>query len=130
MDILKILFLTLVFSVACPICVSADSNEVDNQGESPTIIKTVVLHRKGNQRRPNAPSREKLECIYGEGFVELIFPEATEYVNVSIHSIGEEYSGIISSEDPIFHFPPILGECTIDCITDDGKTFVGVLLFE
>lgn len=105
----------------------ADSSTTSGSGSS--AIKNTILKNKShnNSHRPNAPSRLYIECFYGEGFVEFIFPDGVQTMEVRVYNGVDEYAGTVSVENPLFELPILSGEYEIECSCDDGRIFSGMI---
>lgn len=79
--------------------------------------------------RPNAPSRVRIMCDYGDGYVRLTFPEGIWSATVSISNGSDEWFGFASVDEPLMETPSFSGEYTIRCFADNGSTFVGTLVY-
>lgn len=109
------------------------SSAVANTNEclqGPTLQKVKFLRCKVQPAgRPNAPSRVFIECTYGDGGMEFTFPEGVETLTVQISNEGETLTFVATSEEPRFEIPVLTGEYAIQCTTDDGRVFAGVIEF-
>lgn len=106
-----------------PLYVTADSGNTStgNTGE------TSLYQRRDNVGRPNAPPRVTIECIYGEGCLSIVIPEGVMCISVKVYNDTEEYFGFVTTEDATMTLPILIGEYNIECTTDDGRVFCGVI---
>lgn len=86
-----------------------------------------LTKRNGTNKRPNAPSRDFLECNYGEGFLVVVVPDGVSYITVRIYDDRDEYCGFVTSDAPIVELPMLTGEYYVECTTDDGRVFCGII---
>lgn len=93
------------------------------------LEKTVILQQKVNPIRPRVPSRITLECAYGDGYISCNFPESILLISVRLYNNTEEYTDIISQDNPTMLIPSLSGEYYIECETENGHLFVGTLYF-
>lgn len=121
----KIILIAIV-TVLTGIAAFADSHKDERP---PMLGKTVILHQKVLSKRPNAPSRNVMECIYGDGFITCDFPEDVHSISIQLYNDCEEYSFIISRDNATMLIPPLNGEYCIECHSDNGSIFVGSLYF-
>lgn len=121
----RIIILVIV-TVLSGIVAFADSHN----GERPPMLgKTVILHQKVLSKRPNAPSRNVMECIYGDGFITCIFPEEVPSISIRLYSESEEYFAVISQDNPTMYIPSLSGVYCIECDADNGFIFAGYICF-
>lgn len=121
----RIIILVIV-AVLSGIVAFADSQK---GGRPPMLGKTVILHQKVLSKRPNAPSRNVMECMYGDGFITCEFSEEVHSISIRLYNDCEEYSAIISQDNATMVIPPLSGEYNIECHSDNGRVFVGFLNF-
>lgn len=128
MDKLKFLILGVVFAFSCNI-VMADSSSSGNTSEKATTKKTVLYASPTGSLRPNAPSRLSMECSYGEEFIEFLLPEGVESLFIRVYDSLFELDGMVTCSNPRFETPNLQGEYSIECITEDGRVFFGIIVF-
>lgn len=110
--------------LACSYNVFADSTA------STSNKKTEILHERNPGDRPKAPSRIFIECRYGIGHMEFSIPENIYGMTVNIlREEACEFSCYVTSEEPYIDIPTFSGEYTVQCVTDDGSIFSGILQF-
>lgn len=95
----------------------------------PKTGKTVILHQKVLSNRPNAPSRNFIECEYGENFLTLIFTEDIHSISVIVYNEEESYFALLNESNFTMNLPIISGEYCVECTANNGKIFVGSLYF-
>lgn len=129
------LFLTamtvcLIWSVAL-----ADSSSNGSASGSPNppggykVARVVLTHYKGTTKRPNAPSRHTLECTYGEGFIEPIFPEGVNFITIRLYDEFNEWTAMVTPNCSVAEFPILTGTYNLECTFDNGYVFVGTIEF-
>ncbi|MDE6417378.1 MAG: hypothetical protein K2K68_10195 [Duncaniella sp.] len=117
--ILVLFFCTLSFATSFA-SGNADSNK-------PPQPKMVVLRGKGISVRPGAPSNFLIDCYYGEGYIGFVFPSGVNFISVSISNESEEWAGLVTVDEPETMTPSFSGEYEIECVADNGHTFVGII---
>lgn len=128
MDKLKFLILSVVLVISCNVAM-ADSSSSGNTTEKATTKKTVLYASHKGSLRPNAPSRLCMECNYGDGVIEFLLPEGVESLFVRVYDSLFELEGIVTCANPRFEIPNLQGEYSIECITEDGRVFSGIIIF-
>ncbi len=124
----KLLFAALAASsIWSTAMADSPSKESGNNDKSPDVARVVLRHYKGTTIRPNAPSRLTLECLYGDGFIEPIFPNGTQTLSVRVYNDVEEWSDVVSVTNPILRLPVLAGEYRVECIDDSNRSFHGFI---
>lgn len=120
-----IVFLALVlafqWSGASPSYSNAN-NRTKSIGET-----TLKQNPSKNVNRPNAPSRSYIQCMYGESFIEFVIPDEVESMSVRIYNGVDEYAGTVTADTPWIELPNMSGIYDIECTTDDGRIFSGLI---
>lgn len=93
----------------------------------PPEEKRVTLRGKGLSHRPGAPSNFFIDCYYSDGYIGLVMPTGVYSVSVSISNEIEDWSGIVTVDDPVTETPSFSGEYQIECVADNGHTFIGII---
>ena len=86
---------------------------------------TLRINTSNKNHRPNAPSRSYIECFYGEGFVQFVFPDGVQTMMVRVYNGVEEYTGTVTADTPWVELPILSGIYDVECATDDGRVFSG-----
>jgi hypothetical protein len=103
----------------------------ENSESANVSTNVVILRPKSLPTRPNAPSRNFIECSYDIGYLNLNLPTGVNYANVSISEISSDiiWEGYVSTDSYTIQIPVLSGEYEIDCTTDDGRVYFGTLIF-
>lgn len=118
-----ILLLMMILAVA-------PSSMAEDSSNNTTTNTSTLRYQRPTTNRPEKPFRYTIECQYGKGYIELLFPTYIEYLDVTISKDDiPAWSGIVSQDEPSADIPVLYGECTITCITDGGQIFTGYLSF-
>ncbi len=116
----------ILFLCCLPIRIVADSNG-DNQ---PSSSNTIILSKSSSAtKRPNAPARDFIECHYGAGYLEFGFSNNISSLTVELYNDTDSWAGFVTVETPIIETPVFEGEYTIQCTTNDGRIFKGIIDF-
>lgn len=97
--------------------------------QRPNSGNTVLRHISSSTGRPNAPSMLNIICVYGDGFLQFIFPDNIKWLTYHLYNGTENISGVVSPDNPIAEIPSLHGEYNIECQDDGGRTYVGILYF-
>lgn len=120
----KVKFLVTVLALVFAFQLSEASTTSSN---TTTVIRETIL--KSNQakktNRPNAPSRSYIECFYGEGFVQVVFPDGIQTMTVRVFNGVDEYAGTVTADTTWVELPILSGIYDVECTTDDGRVFSG-----
>lgn len=130
MDKLKILILSVVILCFLGIAnkMTADTSGEPKSKDMTSGKKTVLSLSKKGTARPNALSNIGMECFYGDGFIEFEFPEGVQYLYVKVYDMLFEFEGIVTKDSPTLEIPSHHGEYNIECTTDDGRMFSGIII--
>lgn len=118
----------LVVSVALVLALlwsEARSSTSKGDNTTPIIRETILKHLPSKDNRPNAPSRYYIACFYGESFIEFVFPNGVQTIEVRIYNEIYEYNGTATADTPWIELPSLSGIYDIECTTDDGRVFSG-----
>lgn len=123
-----------LFIMAFAVCslmstAAADSSNSGSQNSSCDVARVVLRHVKPAKNRPNAPSRISMECFYGDGFIQPIFPEGVNSLCIRLYTETDEWTETVTISNNIVVLPPLKGTYCVECISDDGRTFVGEIDF-
>ena len=124
MNRLKFLFTVIAIAISF-LMASADSGG----NHTPILGKTVLLHQKVLSKRPNAPSRFFIECVYGDCLLEFIFPQGVNSLSIKVYNETEEWLTNATLDAPIVEIPSLEGEYTVECTANDGRVFSGIITF-
>lgn len=124
LHIFSFIMLLMMILAAAPSSIAEDSS-----GNTSTNTSTLRYQRP-TTNRPEKPFRYTIECQYGKGHIELLFPAYIEYLDVTISKDEIPiWYGTITQDEPSADIPVLYGEYTITCITDGGHIFTGYLNF-
>lgn len=89
----------------------------------------ITLKRNPAKRtdRPNAPVRDYVSCIYGMNFIEILFPDGVSSMSIYIYNEDDEFTGTVNVDTPWIEIPEFSGIYDIECISDDGREYIGVI---
>lgn len=117
-----IIFVALLSIINFPVNGMSSSDNV-------IIPSTQEIGTQPNNR-PKLPSRKGIRCSYSNTHIEMQFPEDVSMMTVSIYNDNETiWYGILTKEEPYADLPDIVGEYSIECVADNGKTYSCILYF-
>ena len=120
---------TILFIISFSLALSVHSTDSDNKALGLTLEKKTIhiREKKTINTRPKAPSRQYVECYYGDGIIYISFaiPEGTATVSVKDLDTDNLQQDFLDTSSPaeIYIGEVSCGEITIE--TSDGKTYTG-----
>ena len=128
MERLKVLIIVTISFVIGIVSLPAQTTTTGSKPRSPGKIR---LAQSSPNNRPNSPSNFGIECTYEQGRIEFEFPEDVDYLETRIERYGKLiWEKTISSEVPYAAIPDLKGEYVMECKDNQGRKFVGSLIFE
>ncbi len=118
----KLFFLFLISIVASPVFIAASINSLSEAQKS-----TKLISNKKAPGRPGVPPHVTIECYYGDGYIGFVFPVDVNAISVTVCNEIEEWSGLATVNEPVVETPSFSGEYEIECVADNGHTFVGII---
>lgn len=124
----KIKYLVAILTLIFAFQWSNGNSPVSINENSTSMYKTILKHNPAKKTgRPNAPSRSYIECFYGDGVVGFSFSGGVQSMEVRIYNGVNEYVGTTTADTPWIELPSLSGIYDIECTTDDGRVFSGVI---
>ena len=121
---LKLILTFVILSIAYFQNIAASNSDV-------IIPENNNEQNKNNHGRPKLPSRKGVRCSYSSTHIEIQFPEDISMMTVSIYNDNETiWYGILTKEVPSADLPKVVGEYSIECFADNGKTYSCILNFQ
>ncbi len=97
--------------------------------KQPSSTNTIILSKNTSaSKRPHAPARDFIVCQYGVGYLEFIFPNDINSLTIQVYN-NDSWTGFVTVEEPVIETPIFEGEYTIQCTTNDGSIFNGIIDF-
>ncbi|MBD5367742.1 MAG: hypothetical protein HDR83_00550 [Bacteroides sp.] len=120
----KILLLFFITFGLIPVSVDAGISSTSSGEKS-----TILISKKNTSGRPGVPSKFTIGCYYGDGYIGFVFPTGINLISINISNEIEEWSGVATTDEPVLETPHFSGEYEIECVADNGHTFVGIIEF-
>ncbi len=120
--------LNLIISIVI-LCIAYFQN-IAASNSNVTIPEKKSENGADPNNRPKLPSRKGIRCSYSNTHIEMQFPEDVSMMTVSIYNDNETiWYGILTKEEPHTDLPDIVGEYSIECVADNGKSYSCILNF-
>ena len=103
------------------------SFDVLADSQSNTTDNYITIKAGGLKKRPGMPPLLSLDCYYGEGYIGFVFPDDVNTISITISNDFEEWSRCVTSDEPVTETPSFSGEYQIECVADNGHTFIGMI---
>lgn len=102
----------------------ADNEDSKTEGQ----VSTSLIIKKDPSKRPNAPARYTIECVYDNGLLKFTLPPFVSRIDVEIEQDETVvFQTVVQSSFPSTPIPALSGECTIRCTTDSGAVYEGTI---
>lgn len=126
---LIVLFVAFLSCLSIPLSAAGSGDQKTDTPVPPQqLSKITLLHLKPASKRPNAPSRVGIECVYGEGYMTFAIPDSSFSLFVNVYNESAEWTGVVTQDDSTFELPDSMaGLYSVECTADDGRTYAGTI---
>lgn len=125
---LKLKFFIIV-TLYVTIGIYSMANSPEGKSSITESVHHVILSQHKHSKRPSIPSKDYIVCSYEMGYMEFSFPQSVHYIIVQLNNDNDEWTGVVTMDEPYVYIPQMIGEYIITCTDQNNRIFSGTVIF-